>query len=186
LTTVAHISDESSSDNDSHWNGYSTVDTQLKPASVIEFRSTARHEPIPLQVPCQQVFHTPIQQHQYPMFSYAGCKSSSEMMAPHFSSAPFMQWQDVVVSSTAAIGGYNACPPSASIAPQPISPTSTADHILDDAVDELFSNTDGDSEDVANLDDLWDPVAFGEADEVGPIQDDLQLGHILEAFLKQY
>jgi hypothetical protein len=55
---------------------------------------------------------------------------------------------------------------------------SEADHILDEAVEELFSADPvmGDTED---LDELWDTTAFGE----DGVQDDTQLGYLLEKFL---
>jgi hypothetical protein len=186
VTALAHVSDESSIDNDSFRNGSSSVTVQMQPVSVVERSSTARYEPIPLQVPHQEIFNIPIQIHQqqYPLFSISGCTSSIGMMAPSFPSAPATKWEDVAFTSKGAIGGYKATPLYAGIVSLPIS--SKADHVLDDAVDELFSNTESVSEDVADLDDLWDPVAFGETDEVGRIENDLQLGNLLETFLEQY
>jgi hypothetical protein len=178
------VSDESSVDHDSHKNGTSSINVQMRPASVVEFGSIAPFEPIPVQVPRQQIFHTPIQQQQYPMFSSSACASSIGMVSPRLSSASSMKWDDLAISSTVMMGGYHTFPPSSAVAPRPVS--STADQVLDDAVDELFSNTDVVSEDVANLDDFWDPAAFGEADEVGQIENDLQLGNLLETFLDQY
>lgn len=187
VTALAHVSDESSADNDSHRDGYSCSTMQMQPSSVVEFCSTSPYEPNSFQVPCQQIFHTPIQQQQqqqqFLMSSPAGCTSSIGMMAPLVSSSSAMKWEDVSISSTGMIGGYIAGAPSV-VAPQPVS--STADHVLDDAVDELFRNTDSVSEDVVNLDDLWDPVSFGETDDVGRIENDLQLGSMLETFLEQY
>jgi hypothetical protein len=156
---------------------------QMQPTSVVEFCSTVPYEPIAFQVPCQPILHPPQeQQPQFPMSSPAGCISSIGMMTPLLSSSPFMKWEAIPISSAAMIGGDIAGPPSAPV--EPVS--STADHVLDDAVDELFRNTDDVSEDGVNLDDLWDPVSFGETDEIGRIESDLQLGNMLETFLEQY
>jgi hypothetical protein len=158
--------------------------------NVVEFSSSVGFEPIPLQIPRPQVFHTPIE--PYPMFSTANRNNSAtnaNMMGLGLASAgaaaaAAMKWDGVrnaAAASSSMIGGF------CNTGPSQIALPSTADYFLDNAVDELFNNADSASasDDVANLEDLWDPVAFGEADEVGRIDDDLQLGNLLETFLNQ-
>lgn len=54
-----------------------------------------------------------------------------------------------------------------------------ADHVLDDAVNEIFRN-DPMMEDTQDLDAIWDSTAFGET----VVQDDTQLGFLLERLLE--
>ena len=55
-----------------------------------------------------------------------------------------------------------------------------ADQVLDEAVCEIFSSG-ALPEVIANLDELWDTTAFGEE----KVQDDTQLGFLLERFLEE-
>lgn len=160
---------------------------------MLEYISSAHFEPLPLQVPHPQIIHTPIQQYSRFPSNNNNCGSNNAppsnleapAPAPGFAStdAAAMKWGDVRnFLTTAMMSGINVGPPGPVVASQSLAPA--ADRVLDDAVDELFNST-AVSEDVTNFDDIWDPVVFGEADEDGYIENDLQLGNLLETFLEQ-
>jgi hypothetical protein len=66
----------------------------------------------------------------------------------------------------------------------PAAVTAAADSVLDDAVDELFNNSDP-VEDVTNLNEIWDASAFGDLNEIDRVQNDTQLGYLLERFIQE-
>ncbi|KAG7368754.1 HSF-type DNA-binding protein [Nitzschia inconspicua] len=194
VTAVPQVSDESSSDSDSYHNKHNSFNGTMAMhlGGMLEFNSNSRFEPIPLQVAPPRISHTPIQ--PYPLFSatvnnnYNASTVSTPQVASDFPSvgaptvASAMNWGDArnTSVSSAIMGGFNTSCGSMAL---PIS--STADRVLDDAVDELFNSADAVSDGIANLDDLWDPVGFDEAEGVGQIETDVQLGNLLESFLEQ-
>ena len=129
--------------------------------------------------------------HAFPMFPVA-TNGNVVTGSPTLSGAPCAptsrshNWGDagnismMAASSGIAAGSAITVNLSSSAAPAPAS----ADSILDDAVDEIFNNT-GLPENVGDLDDLWDSDGFGETNDVGIIENDLQLGNLLESFLEQ-
>lgn len=80
-------------------------------------------------------------------------------------------------------GGYtglNAVAPSGVfVQQQPAAPSqvTATDQVFDAAVDELFSSSDP-VEDILSLDDLWNPTS-------GSVQNDEQLGYLLDSFLQE-
>ena len=162
VTAVPHVSDESSADNDSSQRNFdchqdimlSGRRTTTAPAP-IEFASSVSFDPIPLQVPCPQVIHTPIQP-----ISMFGSTSNAGIM------------NSTVLLNMGNLGGTMT------------KVTAAADSVLDDAVDELFNNSDP-VEDVTNLNEIWDASAFGDLNEIDRVQNDTQLGYLLERFIQE-
>lgn len=190
VMAVSHVSDESSADNDSYRMDQNfAMQTQFGGMPSMEYSSSNSFEPIPLQVPCPQVFHTPM--HAFPIFP-AATNGNGATGSPTLSGVSTAQvsttnkWgeaRDVAMISSIATGGFNQCTFATTSAGAV--PDIAADSILDDAVDELFDSSGPVPENICDLDDLWDPAAFGETNEVGIIQNDLQLGDLLESFLEQ-
>lgn len=191
-----HVSDESSAGTDSYHNPRNDSHSTFMPSqlgSVLEFSSTARFEPTSLQVPRPQILHAPIQ--QYPMFSATAFNKNTPNMG--VASVPSRSASAGDAAAAAMKRGNVEKRTSLSSTSFPLGFRSRstpsgpadlleADHILDDAVDELFKDTDAVPDGIANLDDLWDSSGFEEVGSVGVIENDLQLGNMLETFLEQF
>mmetsp|Transcript_18068 Transcript_18068/g.32564 ORF Transcript_18068/g.32564 Transcript_18068/m.32564 type:complete len:425 (+) Transcript_18068:327-1601(+) len=166
VMAVSQVSDESSADNDSYRR--SDNNSLLHPSSMdmapVEFASSSSFDPIPLQAPCQQVVQTPMQ--PYPMFA---ATNNTNGMNP-------------MMAAAVAPGNNNMG--NSSFSRMPMTAPFSADKVLDDAVDELFKDSDP-MEDNANLNNLWDANAFCDTEEVGRVQNDTELGYLLERFLQE-
>ncbi|KAL3916215.1 MAG: hypothetical protein SGILL_005278 [Bacillariaceae sp.] len=192
VAAAAQVSDESSSDNDSHSHKMDqSVSMQTQSCGMsMRYNSSTTFDPIPLQVPCSQVFHPPMQAfNMFPVATNGNVATASPTLSG-VTSAPVSStsnWGDTGNVSMMAFSGITSSgliPGNFTSAPAVAAPTSAADSILDDAVDELF-NTGPIPESIGNLDDLWDSDGFGETKEAGIIENDLQLGNLLESFLEQ-
>jgi hypothetical protein len=172
-------SDESSTDVDNRADPFSEMEGLAEPISLnadiapIDSQPSSGFDPIPVKFPSPSVILG--RMGRAPSIEpYQMVSSGSQSNAPHSWSVQgdmlsssisrsLLNWEFMVESNTAV-----AAPRSA-----------RADHILDEAVDEIFSSG-ALPEDLANLDDLWDNAAFCEE----TVQDDTQLGFLLDRFLE--
>jgi hypothetical protein len=133
----------------------------------VEFDSSVSFDPIPLQVPCPPVYRTSID--PLPMFSGPNVgNNTNNSMAVQPTNWDIMR--ETSVNHFVSVNHKSAA---------------AADHVLDDAVDELFNHSEPMAEDFSNLDDLWDTSAFGDTEGFGTVQNDTQLGYLLERFIQE-
>ncbi|KAL3909229.1 MAG: hypothetical protein SGILL_008168 [Bacillariaceae sp.] len=183
VMSAVHVSDESSADSDSFAQNFAmqTQSCGINPG--MGFHSSNSFDPIPLRIPCPQVFHPPMEPYSNGIAVNGNAASPSVASSP----ATNFTWQDtgavlMMAPSGISSGGVHAPTLVSSTSAPP--PAGTHD-ILDDAVDELFCGNEPIPEGIGELSDLWDPATFGETNDVGLIQNDLQLGNLLESFLQQ-
>lgn len=153
------VSDDSSADNDSHKQENETfmMTEQTNNISSIKFDSSASFDSVPLQVPRPTVFQTPNEPH-------ADISSNSGDVGVSSMANNWGDWTTQAVLSQNLIA---------------------ADKVLDEAVDELFNNSDPMTDDVANLDDVWDTSAFGDSEGSTDLgQNDTELGFLLERLIQ--
>jgi hypothetical protein len=149
----AVTSDESSTEG----NAYSIVSRRQMPtvnSQVVDMSAPQSFEPIQVSVPRS---------------------TAPSSMEPYPVNHPVMSQQFNALGQVNMFANITAS--FAQFAPNPV--RSQADQVLDDAVDELFSD-DPLMNETRALDGLWDATAFGEEG----VQDDLQLGFMLEKLLE--
>jgi hypothetical protein len=137
--------------------------------SPIECHPSLCFDPIPFKVPCRPISHVEVAAstsiEPYPVQA----SQSDHVQAPH-------SWNMLTGNSTVQPNWeFSAGSNEVVSAPN----GSGADQVLDEAVDAIFSSG-AMLEDIANLDDLWDNTTFGGE----KVEDDTQLGYLLERFLE--
>jgi hypothetical protein len=176
VVVTPYGSDGSSSDNNARGDHFDVTEDSDEPIrfttdmAPIHFLPSSGFDPV-----CDLMGGAP-QIETYPMVS-AGSHSNvpqswsmqGQSMANGTSSS-ILNWEFLVESNAAGAA------PTAVKTPR----SAEADHILDDAVNQIF-NSGPLPEDIASLDDLWDSTTF--CDET--VQDDTQLGFLLDQFLEK-
>jgi hypothetical protein len=150
-------SDESSTEGNA---AYSIANKRLAPSDnvqVADLNAPLSFEPIPLSVPQSSGLPT---MELYPVVN-------QPVMSQHMTNLGQSNRLNMFTYMTSGFGQFT-----------PSSVRRQADQVLDEAVDELFSD-DPLMNEAQSLDGLWDTTAFGEEG----VQDDLQLGYMLEKIL---
>jgi hypothetical protein len=161
-----------------------TTNEMMEPIDFGAFENNAQFDPLPLhqyanqqQQEQQQVVAAPMVVHYH---------NNNMMMMGNFMQQQQQQMSSSAIShygfnsnSSRGVVASSAGPAAAGVSYyQPSSHLTSADQVLDAAVDEIFNSSTGPIEDTLDLHSIWNAPPES-------VQDDEQLGYLLDRFLKE-